>query len=326
MTTTKTTTIYDFDHTIYNGDASFDFIMYCMLRRPGLWKYLPRQAVALMHYILGTSSRKRVKQAAFVFLRGIKDIDATLESFWNKHEYKVAEWYIAQQQSTDIIISASPEFLLKPIAKRLGINTLIATAMDPATGAITGKNCRGAEKLERLKKYDPSLKIDSCYSDHLSDLPLFEQAANAYVVKKGQVTPLAEYKPSKLDSLSDPAFIRFLLVGCVNAFLGIVFSFLISLTNINPLLAYALGYAASLVISYFLNAAITFKEVSFSLGQFWRFCLSYIPNFLIVFAAVYILVDVLNLFPLLSYILAAVIAAPVTFLLLSKFTFTRGAS
>ena len=26
--------IYDFDHTIYDGDASFDFIQYCLLRNP----------------------------------------------------------------------------------------------------------------------------------------------------------------------------------------------------------------------------------------------------------------------------------------------------
>lgn len=322
MSNAKTANVYDFDHTIYGGNASLDFIIYCLRKNPQLWKHLPRQAFALAQYILGTSSRGCVKQAAFVFLRDIKDIDATLEAFWNTHQHKIAKWYIAQQQSTDIVISASPAFLLQPICNRLGITSLLATPMNPATGVITGKNCRGPEKLRRLKAHDASLKINSVYSDHLSDKPLFDAADQAFVVEQGKIIPLATYKPSKWQALQDPAFIRFLLVGGINASLGIIFSYGISLLITSPLVAYAIGYAISLVISYFLNAVITFKEARFSVKQFISFCLSYIPNFLVVFAIVYVLAGLMHLYSLIAYILAAIIAAPITFLLLSNVTFT----
>jgi phosphoserine phosphatase/putative flippase GtrA len=325
MSSQQPVTVYDFDHTIYDGDVSVDFIVFCLRRQPTLWKYLPGQALAFMHYILGTWNRTHVKQVAFAFLRGIPDVDAAVASFWQSHTHKIASWYAAQHQESDVVISASPEFLLYPIARTLGIRTVLATEMDPATGMIAGKNCRGPEKLRRLRALNPTVHIGDCYSDSLSDKPLFDAAARAFVVTKGHRVPLADYRP-KLRSLYDPAFIRFLLVGGINAALGIIFSYGIALLIGNPLLAYALGYATSLVISYFLNAAITFKDVSFSLAQFVRFCVSYIPNFVIVFIAVYVFADVLGLYSLVAYILAAAIAAPVTFLLLSNFTFTRGAS
>lgn len=318
----KRANVYDFDHTMYKGDSSFGFIAHCMIRNPQLWKYVPRQVHALVRYVFGSWSRKQVKQALFAFLRDMPDVEAAVEAFWDKHEHRIADWYREKHRDTDVVISASPEFLLRPIMQRLGVSRLIATQMDPHSGDITGENCQGAEKVRRLQQYDATLAIDEFYSDSLSDLPLFERAKHPFVVKGEHLTPLAEYTPSKLKALSDPAFLRFLFVGAVNASLGILFSFIISLLISSPLLAFALGFSLSLVISYFLNAAITFKEVHFSLRQFWSFCVSYIPNFVILFSVVFVLVDLLHFYPLVAYISAAVIAAPITFLLLSKFTFT----
>lgn len=314
--------VFDFDRTIYKGDSSFGFIAYCMLRNPRLWRYLPRQLHALARYVLGNWSRTQVKEVLFVFLQDLPDIDDRVEAFWSSHEHHIAQWYQQKHQQTDIIISASPEFLLRPIATKLGVKTLIATQMNPKNGAITGKNCQGKEKVRRLTAYNPTIVIDEFYSDSLSDLPLFEQAQQPFVVKGECITPFADYTPSKLTALSDPAFIRFLMVGGINASLGILFSFLFSLLLASALLAFVIGFSLSLVISYFLNGAITFKEIHFSVRQFIRFCASYMPNFAILFCVVFVLVDVLHLYPLIAYISAAVIAAPITFLLLSTFTFT----
>lgn len=324
--TKQVVNVYDFDHTIYKGDASLDFIIYCMVRRPTLWKYLPGQAMALVRYIFGSWSRKQVKERAFLFLRDIPDVEATVWAFWQTRRARIEPWYLEQQSETDVVISASPEFLLKSIAAEIGISRLIATEMDMRTGVIDGENCRGEEKVKRLKHYDPTIVIDGFYGDSLSDMPLFTLAKRPFVVKREKLVPLAEYTPSKLAMFKKPAFLRFLFVGGVNSFLGIALSYVISLLVHNPLLAFAMGYSISLVISYFLNAVVTFKELSFSLKQFVKFCVSYIPNFIGLFVAVHVFANILGLYSLVSYILAAIIVAPITFLLLSKFTFTRKAS
>lgn len=191
---TRKINVYDFDHTIYDGDASMDFIAYCLKRSPRLWKYLPSQAFVLGLYVLRLRTRKQVKQVAFAFLKDINDTDEIVASFWRDHEHKIKAWYLEQKQAGDLIVSASPEFLLTPIMKKLGVSRLIATVMDPQTGKIAGKNCRAAEKVSRLHQYDPSLSINECYSDSMSDLPLLKLADKPYIVKKHTITALQDYK------------------------------------------------------------------------------------------------------------------------------------
>ena len=147
--------------------------------------------------MFGTSDRKHVKEIAFRFLCDTPNIDETLQAFWDKYEHKVKQWYRDQYQDTDIVISASPEFLLAPIAKRLKIQAVLATRMDKHTGKIKGENCRGEEKLHRLRTYDQKLKISDFYSDSLSDMPLLKLAHKAYVVKGHTVTLLKKEDMAK---------------------------------------------------------------------------------------------------------------------------------
>jgi phosphoserine phosphatase/putative flippase GtrA len=324
--TKKLVNVYDFDHTVYQGDASFDFIVFCLMHHPKLLKYAPRQARALFYYVLGVWRRGHVKQELFAFVQDLPDMPGTLAAFWASHQRKIASWYINQKQPSDIIISASPEFLLQPMVYKLGVQPVLATQMDAKTGKITGKDCRAAEKVRRLHAYDAAVQINECYSDNLSDLPMLKLARQPFVVRKNKRTPLNEHKPPKLQALSDPAFLRFLMVGGINATCGVVFSYVISLFVKSKLGAFALGYALSLIVSYFLNGVITFKEIAFSFKQFIRFCVSYIPNFIIIFSIVHVLADVFKLYSLFAYALASILAAPVTFLMLSKFTFTKRAA
>lgn len=179
--------VYDFDHTIYKGDASLDFIMYCLLRYPKTWKYLPSQALVLIFFVFGLRTRKEVKQVAFGFLKDLENIDEIVVKFWKRHEKNIKSWYSAQRKRSDIIISASPEFLLLPIVRKLNIDVLLATKMDKFTGQINGENCRAKEKVRRLKTYDKDLIIGGVYSDSLSDKPLFKLAKEPYLVKGNKI-------------------------------------------------------------------------------------------------------------------------------------------
>jgi HAD superfamily phosphoserine phosphatase-like hydrolase len=312
---------YDFDHTIYSGDSSYDFIWYCLSRDAKLWRYMPGIAATLVRYVLGLTTRKKFKESAFSFLSGVKNIDEMLELFWSRNEKKIAPWYRENHQKSDIIISASPEFLLAPIAGRLGVDTVLGTKMNKLSGHINGENCRGEEKVRRLREAGLADTIDAAYSDSLADLPLLTLARRPFMVKKNTLVKLEDHKPSSSEVFKDVAFLRFLFVGCINAALGVVFSYVISLMLQDPLIAFVLGYTLSLVISYFLNSVVTFGRYDFSFRQFVSFVVSYIPNFLIQVVVVRVLITMVGLNPLATYILAVLIAVPVTFLLLSKRTF-----
>jgi phosphoserine phosphatase len=111
-----------------------------------------------------------------------------LETFWNRNQDKIFPWYLEQQMQDDIIISASPKFLLQPICRRLGICHLIASEVDPKNGLFTGDNCYGKEKIQRLVSEYNVTHIDNFYSDSLSDLPLAKIADKAFLVSKGRLS------------------------------------------------------------------------------------------------------------------------------------------
>lgn len=110
-----------------------------------------------------------------------------VDSFWDQNQHKIYAWYHEVEDQECIVISASPEFLLRPICDRLGIRNLIASWVDPGTGKFLGENCRGEEKRKRLIKEFGQIHIESFYSDSLSDNPLAELADHAYWVQKGSV-------------------------------------------------------------------------------------------------------------------------------------------
>ena len=116
-------------------------------------------------------------------MAALPEIEAMAEAFWDMHEKDILPWYRAQRRADDVIISASPEFLLLPICRRLGIGCLMASRVDPATGRYTGVNCHGKEKVRRFREKFPRGQIDHFYSDSRSDAPLASIAREAFLVK-----------------------------------------------------------------------------------------------------------------------------------------------
>ena len=178
--------VYDFDGTIYNGDSTIDFFLYAMKWKPALVRYLPKQLWGFVLYGIKRIDKTRFKEYFFCFLSTINAEELT-EAFWDQNQDKICDWYLNRQKQDDIIISASPRFLLMPICSRMGISHLIASEVDSQTGMFTGENCRGQEKVRRLDVEYNVTHIDSFYSDSHSDFPLAKIANEAFMVKKGVI-------------------------------------------------------------------------------------------------------------------------------------------
>lgn len=174
--------VYDFDETIYDGDSSIDFYLFNLKRNPFLARKWWKQARAFLKYKRGKISKTEMKTVFYGYFKDIENIDLQVHQFWANHEHKIKSWYLAQKRDDDLIVSASPYFLLKPICEKLGIE-LIASVVDPKTGRNLEDNCYGAEKVRRIAlKYD--LKdIDEFYSDSYSDDPVAQYAAKSFMVK-----------------------------------------------------------------------------------------------------------------------------------------------
>ena len=175
--------VYDFDNTVFVPDSSYCFILYCMRHYPrAVCRALPAASWQFIRYIIdGKKDAGKLKESLFSFLNRIDNVEQTVLEFWEEHFDQMETWYLNRKQSDDLIISASPEFLLKPAAERLGVR-LIATPMNPYTGEIIGKNCHDTEKVRRFMEQYSGERIENFYSDSISDAPMAEIAEKAWLV------------------------------------------------------------------------------------------------------------------------------------------------
>lgn len=175
--------VYDFDKTIYDGDSTADFYLFSLKRHKKIITLAPSLLGSVIKfYVFKKGTKTDFKQVMYRFLRYC-DIDRDIADFWEINQSKIKKYYMKQKKSDDVIISASPEFLLEPIIKKLDISTLIASRVDKHTGLYDGINCHGKEKVRRFYEVFPDGKIDEFYSDSYSDTPLAEIAEKAYIVK-----------------------------------------------------------------------------------------------------------------------------------------------
>ena len=180
--------VYDFDGTIYQGDSSIDFLFFELRRKPLLVRFLPSIIVAYILYKFHLIDTKRFKEIFFLFTQKI-NVVYEVRLFWEQHQSKIRNWFLLRRKSNDAVISASPDFLLRPICEQLGINVLIATQYDIHHGTIIGENCKGEEKYKRWKQLFNEEEIDHFYSDSLSDSPLAQKAHKAFFVQDTSITP-----------------------------------------------------------------------------------------------------------------------------------------
>lgn len=177
---------YDFDKTIYPGDSASHFWRFIVRRHPAAALRAVSALGPALRAVGGDLSRGELKQGLFAVLRGVEDPVKEAEIFWDSHIERIYPWYLGRKRDDDLIISASPDFLIAEACRRLGIAHM-ATNIDPATGHLLGPNCWGEEKVRRFKAEYGETHIEEFYSDSLSDLPMMALAERGYLVKNGTV-------------------------------------------------------------------------------------------------------------------------------------------
>ncbi|WP_297133132.1 GtrA family protein [Terrisporobacter sp.] len=108
-------------------------------------------------------------------------------------------------------------------------------------------------------------------------------------------------------------FLRYTVVGCINTLIYYI-SYLVfmNIFNFSYKISFAAGYVISIIFSYFLNTYFTYKEKP-SLKKFLIFPLTYIPNFIIQYIGMILLVDHFNMNRKLAPIITAIVSTPITF-------------
>jgi len=181
---------FDFDGTLTIRDSFTAFLRW--RAGPGAWALgLVKMAPAVAAYALDRD-RGRIKAASVKeFLKGVSrsQLDADAERFaeqawagfmrpdalkvWN-------DW--GARGAHRVIVTASPETTVAPFARRLGAEGLLGTHFafdsdDRITGAFASPNCRGEEKVRRLRAaYGDDLHLTAAYGDTSGDTEMIAAA------------------------------------------------------------------------------------------------------------------------------------------------------
>jgi phosphatidylglycerophosphatase C len=83
------------------------------------------------------------------------------------------EWHRAEGHEL-VLVSASPELYVAPIGRLLGFDEVLATRLEVddgrLTGGLVGANCRGPEKVARLRRWrGDALALAYAYGDSAGD-------------------------------------------------------------------------------------------------------------------------------------------------------------
>lgn len=192
--------IFDLDNTLIKGDS--DYAWGAFLVDQGL---VDKQTVAaandrfLAQYQSGGLDIHEYLEFALSFLAG--KTPAELAPLHDRFMQKAIEPMLLPMAfdllekhraagDTLLIITATNRFVTEPIAKRLGIEHLIACEPELKNGAYTGKATGTPSfqhgKVERLaswlKEHQLDLENSWFYSDSHNDLPLLEQVTHPVAV------------------------------------------------------------------------------------------------------------------------------------------------
>ncbi len=159
--------LFDMDGTVTRGDSIMPMIRYAVKTKFAKAYCLPGIALAYLGYFFHIIDDTRAKEMALSFLCGktSEEVNAFAESFCQdvliKRIYPCAREEMKKHREEGrlvVLVTASPDFYLKPLVKELDLSGVIGTRADITpdgmyTGHIGGRNCRGIEKPLRIAEY-----------------------------------------------------------------------------------------------------------------------------------------------------------------------------
>ena len=182
--------VFDFDNTLYRGESAVDFALFLIRSNRKVILWLPKLFWNLLKYKLCLVRREQMEASINSFLRScISDPEELLRltgRFWKTRRHRLDAGIIGKIRPEDAIITASPDFLLRPIQQQLGTSHLICSEVDLVRQKVIYLNF-GDRKVRRYREKYGDAEVDAFYTDSYNDRAMMEIAKKVYLVKKGTV-------------------------------------------------------------------------------------------------------------------------------------------
>ncbi len=205
--------VFDFDHTLYDGDSGGHLVMWLIRRNP-----LRAAAALLASVVLGPmvaflpTRRRGISGYIWIGtlgLHGRRGFDALIDRYVATHRGEVQQRLLpralevfrehrAKGDCVVVATGAPPELARAILAFAAHEDVpVIGTAVGPRFGAIVAtRHCHNEEKMRMLRERGYG-EIAAAYSDSSADLPLLKAARAPVVVnpKPGRVAMFRRVLP-----------------------------------------------------------------------------------------------------------------------------------
>jgi HAD superfamily hydrolase (TIGR01490 family) len=193
--------IFDIDYTITKKETLMELFKYVIKNDKRNIRFLPRAIYCGIMYSLKIYDERKVKEEFLKFVDGIQEQDLAklVKKFYAErlrniiYEDALSMMRKLKGEGYDIyLISASPEFYINEFYNIKEVDKIIGTKFSFKNGIfmrkMEGENCKGEEKVRRLKevleneKIEVNFKESYMFSDSLSDKPLLDLVGKPYLI------------------------------------------------------------------------------------------------------------------------------------------------
>ena len=211
----KKLAIFDIDYTITKKETLMELFKFVIRNDKKNIRFLPRAIFCGIMYGVKVYDERKVKEKFLKFIDGIKEKDlADLVKRFYEEKLRTIVYDDAlkmmkklKSEGYDIyLISASPEFYINEFYSIKEVDKIIGTKFIFNDGIfmrkMEGKNCKGQEKVNRLKEVikneqiEVDFKESYMFSDSLSDKPLLDLVGKPYLInyKKNHHIEILKWK------------------------------------------------------------------------------------------------------------------------------------
>lgn len=193
-----TCVVFDFDHTLYDGDISADFLFW-VIRRSCVRSCLATLASPVLGLMLAVRRWRRLGLQCYVWIsifsiKKPRKIDVLVRYYIATHRQHIRARLLDQGLAVleghvragdrVIVASGSLSALIRLVftrVYRVGVQGIGSEVMVTKTGKVIVRHCHHSEKVRMLAEHDCT-QIGIAYSDSLADLPLLQHARRPVVV------------------------------------------------------------------------------------------------------------------------------------------------
>lgn len=252
-------------------------------------------------FILGKRGKSRLSQRMFDCLCAHKERQVFIREFWEKHKKKLRP---IPEGAT--IVSIFPYDIIAPVCKAHRVIAL--------RGYEKEYNSKAELLLDNIA--DPG--INTYYYGNTIDDSLIS-ISETVIAPTGEI--FTRHKKTFKRMFFVREFLMYAMIGGINTLCGVVCAYFFSWI-LPPMLAFVIGYVIFLILSYILNTKLTFRQ-SFGFIKFFKFCVAYLPSFVIQFLLAGVLISAFGHARFIVYVLTVAAGIPVTFMVMRVFAFAK---